>query len=96
MDFFTTIVDAAHEGVVTTDDFEPFVGRENWLSFDRAEYRGESDCEPWVTGVIWKFRLDGIAAFADNTLVLTLFHSDNDEEVILMDADELAIRMDES
>lgn len=94
-EFFTTIVDIAHERVVTAADFEPFIGQENWLAFSRGEERG-SDCDEFCSGVVWNFRLDGIAAFGDNKVVITLLHPDEDIEVLVMDADELAIRIDAS
>lgn len=95
MDFFTTIVELAHERPITAADFTPFIGCDNWLSFDRSEPLGKCDDEPWVTGVIYKFRLIE-ALKLSNKVHIKVQHADDMWESMTMDADELAIRMDES
>lgn len=97
--FFETIITIANERPLKADDFEPFTGQCNWLSFERSEEHGDVSSypdAPFLSGVVYRFRLEGVAAFGDNMVAITLFHEDGDEERMTMDADELAIRMDES
>lgn len=114
-DFFTTIVELAHERPLTAADFVQFIGRENWLSFEKAEPLGNCDAYPdaaMLSGVVYKFRLLGAypvpckVPYGYKTyglkpgmvmVALTMPNDDPDNETYMaMDADELAIRMDES
>lgn len=87
--FFTTIVELSHERVITSDDFKPFIGESNWLAFGKGEELGK-DCDDFCSGVVWEFRL--VAVTPDDKLIVAL----TDGPHMVMDADELAIRMDES
>ena len=91
--FFDTIVTIANERVVTADDFKPFVGRSNWLSFDRSEPLG-ADCEPFCAGIVYGFRLLGTLAHM-NIVTIDIDCGDRIRRM-QMTPDELAIRMEDS
>ena len=97
--FWETISALTYERVVTGEDFAPFVGSVNWLSYDAAEDKGilAREGEPMCSGVIWKFRLLSVGA-ADGHVMIALYNDADgkDVEVIRMAADELAIRMEDS
>ena len=88
--FFDTIVTIANERPVMAADFAQFVGRENWLSFERAEPLG-ADCESFCSGIVYKFTL-----IDANTVENMCGVKIEDVGVMWMDADELAIRIEES
>jgi hypothetical protein len=95
MDFFTTIVDAAHEGVVTGDMFTPFIGCENWLAFTRGEGELGDPGDPVCSGVVYKFTLRAVHGNTVETLV-EIDPLVEGGTLMRFDADELALRMDES
>lgn len=92
--FFDTIVTIAHDRPVTADDFQPFVGRQNWLLMDGDDFPLDS---PFRNGgAVCEFTLRDV--FFPNVVAIlvkidplvpdgTLYH---------IPADELAIRMDAS
>jgi hypothetical protein len=95
MDFFTTIVDAAHKGVVTGDMFAPFIGRENWLAFTRGEGELGDPGDDVCSGVVYKFTLHAVHGNTVDALV-EIDSLVKGGTLMRFDADELAIRMDES
>jgi hypothetical protein len=93
--FFERIVTIANMGVVTAADFVPFLGRDNWLSFNRAEDLG-ADCESFCSGIVYGFKLVECNV-RDNTVTIALEMGEGEPRRLLsMTADELAIRMEDS
>jgi hypothetical protein len=95
---FTEIVAIANERPVTLDDWEPFVGQTNHLSFEKSEPRGDVSGYPdadILSGVVWEFRVVNVLPLCGK-VAITVKHEDGWNEPIHMDPDELAIRMEES
>jgi hypothetical protein len=101
MNFFNTIVATAMDRPVTAADFAPFVGAKNWLTVD-------SDNMPlsfWARNMDVGIRCDAVCeftlrrVFTDNNGVEILVKIDDlvpDGTLMHLDADELAIRMEDS
>src|SRR5580765_7686185 len=104
MKFFDRIVTVANMGVVTAADFQPFIGRENWLTMDLEDmpnaYRERLaiECPNFTpSGVVCPFRVVGISS--RQNIVRIAVHIDElvkGGTYMDLDADELAIRMEDS
>lgn len=92
--FIGTIVHIANERVVTAEDFEPFVGRHNWLTIDADDMPVKWDLPG---DRVCKFTLRRI--FPEKNAVEILVNLDDlvpGGTAMYLDADELAIRMEDS
>ena len=97
--FFDTIVEIANERVVTAADFVPFVGRENWLTIDNeyvpAEARDPHEKLLAMSGILVGY-VYGFTLIDANTTENMCGINIDGLGVVWMDADELAIRMEDS
>lgn len=96
---FNEIVALMNERVITAADWRSFIGQTNWLTFERAEPLGASVLvgEPsYVTGAVYEFKLTRIFTDTNKVRINVALSGDDHFISMLIDADELAIRMEDS